>query len=226
VQPDAVDDVVSEVLLRIYERVLEDAYAVPCTTAEATRRVLDHVDNLVRAHVRTRQREEARLRALGEAADRLPAADADHAERQAEAALARREAALIRRIPASAVQRLVVLLHVHPEQVGVADLRPALAASGLRRHGGAPRQVGLTRDLAALRRLLSVWLPRGTLLADVAGGTGRHGPLRLWLAWILRGPPGSSDIAAWPARERARALNWLDQQLSRGRRALRAALVG
>jgi DNA-directed RNA polymerase specialized sigma24 family protein len=219
-----IDDVVSDVVLRIYERVLADAYAEPCDSQESTRRVLDHIDNVIRVHVRSWKRVEAPLRAVGVAADALPDSPWDPADAWAAAELVQDESSLIRALPISDVQRLVVLLHVHPEQVELSDVEAAIARSGRRIRAGAARHVGLTRSVEDTRSLLVSWLPRGTMLADLTGTIGRHGPVRLWLAWILRGPRGSTDPTRWPEAKRERAVNWLDQQLSRGRRALRAAL--
>lgn len=225
VPSDAVDDLVGAVLLRIYERLLADHYAQPGSLADDERIVLAHVDNLIRAHVRARKREAERLYAVGDAVDVLPddhvadPVDAWHA-----AALARREADLIRRLDASAVQRLVVLLHVHPEEVSEADLAAAVATSRVTRRGGQHHVVGLTRPTAETLDLLAAWLPSGTRLADLGGAVGRHGPVRTWLAWILRGTAGSRDIGDWSRTNHERAVNWLDQQLSRGRRALRTTL--
>lgn len=222
---DAVEDVVSAVMLRIYERVLADHYAQPGALGDDERVVLDHVDNVVRARVRARQREDERVCAVGDVAgtmadDRaLDPVDALHA-----AALVRQETALIRGLRVSAVQRLAVLLHVHPEAVGEADVAAAVATSGHTRRGGELRVVGLTRSTEETLDLLASWMPSGTRLADLGGAVGRHGPARIWLSWILRGPVGSVDIGAWDRSDRERAVNWLDQQLSRGRRALRAAL--
>lgn len=219
-----IDDVVSDVVLRIYERVLADAYAEPCDRQESTRRVLDHIDNVIRVHVRSWKRVEAPLQAVGVAADALPDSPWDPADAWAAADQVQAESRLIRSLPVSDVHRLVVLLHVHPEQVALSDVEAAVARSGSRMRAGATQHVGLRRSVEDTRSLLVAWLPRGTMLAELTGTIGRHGPVRLWLAWILRGPRGSTDPALWPEADRERAVNWLDQQLSRGRRALRAAL--
>ena len=218
------EDVVAAVLLRIHERVLKDHYAEPLGTVESTRLVLDHVDHFIRSWTRRARREADAVASVGEAADRLADGGIDPLEACAGASLARNEAALIRGLPDSAVRRLVVLLHVHPEQVVQADVAAAVSKSRRECRNGQLRVLGLSRDLEEVQRLLGPWLLRGKEFAETRAGSPRRAVLRLWLAWILRGPAGSEDIGTWDEAEMERGQNWLDQQLSRGRRSLRAVL--
>jgi len=219
-----IDDVVAAVLLRIHERVLDGDYADLIDGVAALQQVQDHVDHCIRAHVRRARRDARAVQPMGTAAERVPRVGAEPTDAWMQARVARAEAGLIRDLPGSPVRRLIILLHVHPEELRPDDLARAVAASRTELRGGEVRQLGLTRGLPELQARLATWLPRGPELPETRRGSRRRAVLRQWLAWILRGPPGSTDIGCWSDEDAQRGLNWLDQQQSRGRAALRAAL--
>lgn len=204
-------EVFADAAVRIIERVQAGALDA-LGPAEAEQRVRGWTDDVARSHARRRARNQGRAAEV-EVADLAVSAES--------ARTTPAEGAWTATAHLAPVRRLVVLLDVDPASVGLAAIADAVAASG---PASGRRWRGLTRDTPATRALLGPWtLLAADWRARRPGGR-RAGGLRRELAWILRGPPGSTDPSAWAAHDEGRALNWLDQQRSRARAELRDQL--
>jgi hypothetical protein len=209
---DDQDDLVQQVAGRLHERILEGTLAG--LEGDVERSIGGLVDNVVHAAARRDRRERQRRRDLARRKDLEPTSGtAPETPGRGEVIHAHRLAALrIRELVEHPVQRLLLILVSAPGGFMMADLERA---------GTGSKALGCRLD--ELQERLPVWRERAVDYRMRNPGAVRTATLRVELAWILRGEPSSAYLKPRPAELR-RAVNWLDQNLKRARRARDAEL--
>jgi len=202
-------------LAHIYVRILEGRYSAIDTDAAKQARIFSDIDNCVRSHVRREVAHQKRFSPLGDRAETVAAGDLNYLEREARLLRVDAEVAVIRNLPASGVDRLLLLLLTHPAHVERPDLAEARSASRVVLRRGRLRRDGITRSIGETSDLIALWLARSVDDALRRSERAMRGYQRRSIAWILRGPPGSRDASQWSRADLLQAENWLDHRRSR-----------
>jgi len=214
------------VLSKIYIHILQGRYSGLAGDEAKQARIFADIDNCVRAEVAREARRRRRLAPIGSHAERLVSGDPDYLALEEELERVESEVALLRSLDMSPVDRLLLLLLIHPAHVDLADVEKAVAGSRVVLRQGRVRYDGLTRSAAETQLLVErlVCAPFGP--EEGLTFRARKARQRKRLAWTLRGPRGSLDPSDWPDRERLRAENWLDHRRTTALDALAACEDG
>lgn len=202
------------VLSKIYIHILEGRYSGLASDEAKQARIFADIDNCVRSEVAREARRRRRLAPIGAHADRLVSGDPDYLALEEELERVQSEVVLLRSLHMSPVDRLLLLLLIHPAHVDRTDVEKAVAGSRVVLRQGRVRYDGLTRSAEETLLLVEqlVCAPIGA--AEGRTFRARKAIQRLRLAWTLRGPRGCLSPADWPDSERLRAENWLDHRRS------------
>ena len=207
-----VEDADALTLAHIYIRVLDGRYSELESDAAKERRILADIDNCVRAAVGREARRRRRFAPLGAHTDTLPAGDPDYLAREARLERVDAELKAICGLDASAVDRLLLLLLIHPAYAERADVEAAVAASSVSHRNGALRYTGLTRSVDETLLLIERCVQVPLSPAELRSSRAERRAVRRRLAWTLRGPGGALDRSVWSAADWLRAENWLDKR--------------
>jgi hypothetical protein len=214
------DDLRQHVMVRLLGRVREGCYASPAAIGDR-RRFQKDIDNLVRTAIRRERTRERRWREVASQLTKehgLSFASGRAVEIPCCTELAlqhQRCAEQIRRLGLGGVHTLCLILVEVPGGYLRRDLDCALD-SGL----------ALGRDVGGTRRNLEDWSDRSVSWRIQHPEARRTGARRAELAFILRAGPDVEVLDDWSPEERRRGVNWLDQNLRRGRQQRERALEG
>ena len=209
-------------LAHIYVRILEGRYSGLEGDAAKERRILADIDNCVRAAVGREARHWRRFAPLGAHTERLADGHPGYLARESRLERVAAELAVIRELPASAIDRLLLILLIHPGCAEQSDVEAAVSASRVYRRRGMLRYRGLTRPADETMDLLAQCVCAPLSPVECRSRRTERGALRRRLAWTLRGPRGHLDASIWTPDELLQATHWLDKRRSRALAALAA----
>jgi hypothetical protein len=148
--------------------------------------------------------------------------DPEYLAREARLERVAAELKVIRALPASAIDRLLLILLIHPGYAERQDVEAAVSASSVSQRNGRLRYTGLTRSVDETMLLLERFVLTPLSPAERRASRRGRGAIRRRLAWTLRGPRGALDASVWSSDERLRAENWLDNRRAVASAALAA----
>ena len=125
------------------------------------------------------------------------------------------EVEAIRTLSVRAVDRLLLMLLMHPARVAHVDVEAAAAESRVVVRRGQARIEGITRPVDEILDRIAAWLDAPVPDAVRRSDRRMRGHARVRIAWILRGPGGSVDRSGWTLAQQQQAENWLDHRRKR-----------